>query len=590
MESKKKAPAHLFALAALVVLAAVAAYFTSVKNGFVFDDRLLILEDPEAYGAERLAGHFTGAEGFHKTMGRYYRPLVSVTYGIDKAVAERLYGGDGLGSPDAPRPFHVTNIIIHVVASLLLLRLLLLLFGAREGGAAAALLGALIYAAHPVHTEAVSWISGRTDSLACLFYVAALVSYVRFSLEGRIGSVKWVFLFFAAALLCKEMAVTFPVAALLYDVILGRGGKAGLKQRVRALAGLAGLTILFLAVREVALHHVPGGGTHNYFYGESFVVTAATMAQTLPVYAGLLVWPADLVYHYNGVLPFQDSFAAGPVAAALGFVLLTLAAAIFLRRRRPVVAFSIFFFYLALTPVLNIVPTMTLLAERFLTIPSLALSLLVADLITARWSKGVRAGILLGLGAVVVLFGVMTHSRSGDWRDNETLYLSAEGKPGTVINVNLGNHYARKAGHYGRKGDFKKAETMLGRAEAFFRKALDAREGSQSAHLNLGVLFLQKGERSADAAAERENRGDLTGADRLCSLAEGDFDRARKHLDRALALNPASADTLYTLAALCLKRGVREESIRFLEELQEVSPGYRGTDVLLEKMKNSSRR
>lgn len=556
---KKSGIVPYLAVAAVAVL----VYGNAIDGAFVFDDKILLVESPETHTFSHLGGHFSGAEGFHETMGRYYRPLVALTYCVDNWISDAYY------NEQYARVFHLTNIVIHAIAVLLLFRILALLCGSWKP----ALPAALIFAVHPVHTEAVTWISGRTDSLACVFYLAAGLFWIQFARKGSRWRLGLLGLFYAAALLCKEMAVTFPVAVILYDLTVGRNGAPPLKKRLLIYAGLAALTAVFLVWREIALSHVAGRETYNYFYGKDWVTTAATMLQTLPVYARLLVEPFDLLYHYNGVLPFADSFLAGGALTGLGLLVLSLAVAIACARRGPAVTFALGFFFLALLPVMNIVPTFSLMAERFLYIPSIALSVLIAALLARKVKSPAwgTAAITVACWVAIVLGAYLTHERNPDWTSNDNLYLSAAGHRGSKLSVNLGLYYARHDDE--------------ARAEALIREAIAIKEETMHAWLNLGVLYMNKAENATNASARYTRQAQPDRADRCRQEALKFTVEAKEYLERAHEIDPLSPSPLYVLAVASQKLGAIRTSIEYLEEFLELKPGSRKAAALLSKLR-----
>ncbi|MFH0943923.1 MAG: tetratricopeptide repeat protein [Planctomycetota bacterium] len=542
--------------ALLVAAAALLVYLNALGGGFVFDDKPLLLDNPASLRFDRLPLHFTGEEGFHKTMGRYYRPLVSVTYAVDRSLGETLFGGID------PRTFHFTNVVIHVLASLAALRLLRLLLENR----AAALLAALLFAVHPIHTEAVAWISGRTDSLAALFYLTALSEFIRFSRGAGRGSLILLHVSFVAALWCKEMAVTLPAAAILLDQTACAPRVRTVRARLALIASLAAVTLLFLLLRQAALSGKEVTATMEYFHGKSPVTVLATMLQTLPQCARLLVLPKGMLYHYNGTLPYLDSLLAGRAMLSAAFVLGTMAAALLVRRRLPLVTCAILFFFASLLPVLNIVPTVSLMAERFLYIPSLSLSLLLGILLREIRPPAIRRALFLAAVASLVCCAILTVNRNRDWKSNESLYQSAEGSPGTLLSVNLGNLH------------FQRGE--MEQAEALYLQALELKEETSRAHLNLGMVRFFRGANDLIASQQAAKEGDPDREKVLAGQAEERLDEARRHLERARALEPASPDPVYELAHLAQVRGQKAECRRLLQELEKMAPGYPGASEL----------
>ncbi|MGH2575716.1 MAG: hypothetical protein ACRDFC_08480, partial [Ignavibacteria bacterium] len=204
----------------IISVIAFAVYANSLSNEFVFDDESVVLGDPSITNLENIPKYFTAREGFHKVIGRYYRPVVSASYALDYSV----WGFKPFG-------FHLTNVIIHVINCILFLKLLLLIFSPNSKFSIQnsqfkihapqfiILAGAVIFTVHPIHTEAVSWVSGRTDSLSFTFFIAAFIFYIKYSSSrGRLNFILTA-LFFLFALLAKEMAITLPLTIILFDVL-----------------------------------------------------------------------------------------------------------------------------------------------------------------------------------------------------------------------------------------------------------------------------------------------------------------------------------------------------------------------------------
>jgi len=404
---------------------------------------------------------------------------------------------------------------------------------------------------------------------------------------ARLGVI-WMLVFYTVALLCKEMAVTFPVAVILFDLTIGRRGRrdeatadasaveavplgAHLRSRLRVYAALVAVTVVFLVVRELALHNVPNREGLLYFHGRETMTIVATMLQTLIVYGRLLVAPFGLVYDYGGTMPYADSVLAPRAIAGLAFLVLGLGFALYLRNRRPAAAFALVFFFVTLLPVMNIVPTMTLMSERFLYIPSIALSVIVADILAAAWKARARSALVTAAVVVAAVFGLMTHDRNDDWHDNTTLFKSAEGRTGTKLNVHLGNIFARN-------GDFDRAEEL-------YDEALEINPNARNAHLIRGALYTSRFARATQAAAQLEERGSYEAADSMRRLAEKHAATALEHLGRAREIDPLSPEPLFTLYELSRLRGDLHECVRLLEEIQKIQPGYRQTDRLLQAIK-----
>lgn len=320
---------------ALTAAIAFAVYANSLTNEFVFDDESVVVGDPSLTSLSNIPKYFTAQEGFHKVIGRYYRPLVSTTYNLDYT----LYGLEPFG-------FHLTNVLIHVINCLLFLKLLFLLFKTYQTKTAQLIifLSAVIFAVLPVHTEAVTWVSGRTDSLAFTFFIASFICYLRYAETRKNSFFFLTLLMYILSLFTKEMAITFPVLIILYDLLChserseesrgirtrrrffsGFSNKASrLKKNLVMYISLVAVSVLYMVMRWLILRDVPQRPTYFYFYGKDFLILIATMLQTVPLYFRLLFVPTGLLYHYNGYLPYQNSFLNIQVIWPIVFIVIML--------------------------------------------------------------------------------------------------------------------------------------------------------------------------------------------------------------------------------------------------------------------------
>ncbi len=522
----------------IIGIAAFAVYANSLSNDFVFDDESVVLGDPSITNIYNIPKYFTAQEGFHKVIGRYYRPVVSSTYAIDYAIW-------GL----KPFGFHLTNIIIHIINSLLFFKLLLMIFAVDKPGQHASkfyavLFGGVVFAVHTIHTEAVSWVSGRTDSLSFTFFAASFIYYLKFSARQKPLNFFLVLVFFFLSLLAKEMAITLPVVIFLYDFAVNKGIKwKFIQNRLWIYCTLAVVSILYLYLRWLILKDVPQRETYFYFYGKDTLTVIYTMLQTIPLYFRLLVVPVGLLYHYNVYFPYQSSIASFEVIFALLFVIVMIAAAIMIFRRNPLISFSIVFVFITMLPVMNIVPTMNYMAERFLYIPSAAFSIILAVLFSKVYTRKTGA-VLIGVCSVIVVFySYLTFVRNMDWQNNDALFLSAEGRPGSLLYVNIANIYANRQEY----------DT----AEVLYRKAISLRDETLLANTNLGKIF----------------------------LIRGNFDSAYHYIYKSYLLDTLSPEPMFALAQLYLNNNNSPEAIRWLEKVQLTAPDYMNSAKMLEDLK-----
>lgn len=526
-------------------------YYNSLSGEFVFDDESVVQNNISIQSLSNIPKFFTADEGFHKVIGRYYRPVISASYAIDYAIW-------GL----VPFGFHLTNIFIHIISSILLFFILKELFRKYENPVFISFMGTMIFAVHTIHTEAVSWISGRTDSIVTLFFFASFLFYIKYPESEKSKSsataqkrsapskrrTKFLILslvFYCFGLLSKEMIITMPVILILYDYFIRELDIKKILSNYEVYLYFTGLTVFYLVIRYLLLLDVPEREKYLYFYGTDFFTIFATMLKTIPVYFKLLFLPVNLIYHYNGVIPDVKSPAEIMFILSVVFIIALILTGWLLRKSNGVLSFCIFFFLVTLIPVMNIIQTMNLMAERFLYITSFIVSVL-ASFVLIKSAKGKYFKPLIMIFSIVILlFSYLTYERNKDWQSNNSLYSTGEGINGTVLLVNSGNIYANNK-------NFDEA------AKRYF-KALEIRENNILANHNLGLVYLIK----------------------------GNYDSAEYRLRRGIAIDSLAPDGYFQLAVLYKTKGNIDEAIRNLEKLQTIDFNYRGSAELLMQLKMS---
>ncbi|MFC2093514.1 tetratricopeptide repeat protein [Bacteroidota bacterium] len=526
-------------------------FYNSLDNEFVFDDESVVVNNLSLQDFSNIPKYFSGSEGFHKVIGRYYRPIVSSTYTVDYAIWELN-----------PLGYHLTNIIIHIISCLLLFAVLAELFGKYKYGILASLIASLIFASHPIHTEAVSWVSGRTDSLVTLFFFASLLYYIKFTKrhdnikESSSGNNETFFtkyklllisiLFYFAGLLSKEMIITYPVVVILFDFVYRKKPLSYIKKNLIVYVSVVVVTLLYLLLRYIALEDVVERESYVYFYEKDFATVAVTMLKTIPLYFKLLFFPIGLLYHYNGYIPDSVTFFDINVILSIIFIIGIIFMSVIFYKRNSVISFCLLFFVVSLIPVMNIIPTMNLMAERFLYMTSFSLSIVIVYLIVKFINEKNSFQIIVSTIVIVLLLSFLTFDRNKDWKDNDTLYSTAEGVDGTVLLTNVGNIYANKK--------------QYDEADWRYRRAIELRDNSLLAHHNLGLIFMIRGQ----------------------------LDSAEIKFKKGLSIDSLAPDGYLQLANVYQAEGRIDEAIQQLEKLQSIFPDYRNSKVQLELLRASS--
>ena len=401
-----------------LLLAAVAlVYGNTLRNEFTMDDGIYILRNPQVTNAS-VRGLFAGNKA-----SNVFRPVTFATFALNW----RLGGARPLG-------FHLFNLMLHAGASLLLYLLLEALLGASPPARAVAFAAALVFAVHPLHTEAVSSAVGRAELLAAGFLFAAWILHLS---DQQIPAL----ICFVLALLSKESAVIFLPLVLVGDYARGKW-----KPNLR-YALIAGVTLVYLGL----LWKVQGGRFGQITISQLDNPLAVVSARWRILNAFRIAWKYAGLHFYPAKLSCDYSFNTIPIYLdwrhTLPALLAALAAvgawiwAVWKRRSGLIIAGGIYLGGFAITANL-LMPTGTIMGERLAYLPSAGFCLLVA--LGWNWLRDrQRILALAALTAVVAAFGMRAMVRNRDWQDNLNLYSAGvRVSPGSAkMHGNLGGEY-----------------------------------------------------------------------------------------------------------------------------------------------------
>ena len=505
--------------AALIVLAALAAYSNSFAGILVFDDEPAVAQNTHL----RSLWPLTAAMAAPPDTTLSGRPVAALSFAVDYAISE-----------DALWGYHRTNLLIHLAAALAVFgitrrTLLAPVLAGRCAPAATrlALIVALLFAVHPLQTSAVTYVVQRVESLMGLLYLTTLYCAMRAAgAEGRAGT-RWAVASVAACAFgmgTKEAMVTAPLAVMLWDWTFASGPSPSRRWLYGALAS----TWIILAVLVAAGHRAlsVGFGFAEWPWWRYLMTQAGVLAH----YLRLAIVPSSLVLDYDW-RP-ASSLAAAAVPGAV--ICLLLGATIFgVVRRRPA-AFAGAWCFLILAPTSSVVPIVTeVAAEHRMYLPVAAIMALVvigvfeagrrlAGASARTRSRAAVAG-SIGAAAVVVVFARMTYERNADYHGYDRIWSDVIAK--RPRNARARNNYASSLLTEGRfaeaephlrvavqeRPDFVEAEANLGVAlsaqgrldegAASLRRAIELRPGFVAAHRNLGETYARQ-HRPGDAVAE----------------------------------------------------------------------------------------
>ncbi len=595
---------------AVVLTLSLFSYANSLQNEFVFDDILVIVENPGIRGIEklpRLMGIDTGKLS--------YRPIRMFSYALDYTLNEKLwyYVGNYQGSEKGLNPlgFHISNITFHIITSFLVFLVVFRLVRSCR----VAFFASAIFALHPVHTDSVTYLSGRRDILCALFYLLGFDCFLRYRQSNKLSLIIAVFACYVFSLGSKEMGVTLPMLFFSYDVMQRYSAERRTIDRafLKELFSSAKKTItqspylyaiLFFGALTFSYYKIviKSPSYQTTFYGDSLYVTFLTVGRILAHYMHLLLYPVNLNADYSlNAFPLSSSLFEPSSFLSLLLLMGIAYVCLWLLGRNKLMAFGIIWFFVTLLPVCHIFPHHELLAEHYLYLPSVGFCLVTALLFNSAFKEGkYRVPISICFMMIVLLFSVRIADRNRDWRDGLTFWeKTLKTAPECArVHVNLSEIYAnagriddalsaaKKAlsinpNHIeGRNnlGTIYERKGMFDEAIDEFKKALSLRPRYAKAHLNLGLSYFRTGEKDKaishykQALSVKPNYAEAHNNLGVVYSSEGKLDEAINHYKRAQAINPSYAEAYYNLGLAYARQKEWDKAIDQYKKALAINP------------------
>ncbi|NWW16105.1 TMTC3 protein, partial [Falcunculus frontatus] len=482
--------------AVLIVGVVAACYWNSLFCGFVFDDVSAILDNKDLHPSTPLKNlfqnDFWGTPMSEERSHKSYRPLTVLTFRLNYLFSE-------LNAVS----YHFLNLVFHVVVCLVFLKVCKLFLDNKSS-----VVASLLFAVHPIHTEAVTGVVGRAELLSSIFFLAAFLSYTKS--KGPDNTIVWtpiavtVFLV-AVATLCKEQGITVVGICCVYEVFIAQGytlpalldtavqilrGKGSIPfsmlQTLLKLIVLMFSTLLLVVVRvQVIQSQLP---VFTRFDNPAAVSPSPARQLTfnylLPVNAWLLLNPSELCCDWTmGTIPLVESLLDVRNVATLTFFCFLGSLMVFSLRypgdSSKTVLMALCLIVLPFIPASNLFfPVGFVVAERVLYVPSMGFCILVAH----GWKKLSNKSVLrkiswVCLAAVLFTHALKTLHRNWDWESEYTLFMSA-------LKVNKNN-----AKLWNNVGHALENEKKFERALQFFIQATQVQPDDIGAHMNVGRTY-----------------------------------------------------------------------------------------------------
>ncbi len=565
---------YFLLVAGIFIVCSFVIFGNGIKGDFVYDDTWVIGRNPTVSDFGQVAHQFARPYHYHQPESGLYRPLTIASYSFNF-----LFG-------KSPAGFHVFNILLHALNSFLVFVLLYELFKSKK----LAWTASLLFLVLPIHVEAVTFISGRSDLLAFALSVFCLLFY---SKKRYLASA----VFFMFALFAKESAIALiPVIAVWMLWF----------EKLPVLSSL-----------KRSLYYVPFGVVYLIFraiaLGEYFLANDATSIYNPIKFAGffekiftsfhvfsLYLWktfiPINLSadYSFNQIPLVQNPLDLGFLVGAIA--ILWLVYLIYKKRSSDsVLAIGALLFLGGYSIVSNLFFSIgTIMAERTFYLPSLGLVILVSWLLL-RMKEFSRFSRIADVVFVVILvvYSVVAFNRNLAWRDAETLFLdmtqssskSAHAK--TTLGITYlklgkweqGRRVLTEAQEIARDhvplldamGILAEHDQRFDDAEKLYLRALELRPHYATALSNLGRLYFMRGEykKTADFFKSEMMYDPSATTVLVYAMSEaklGNYDVAIKSIIDTFGENPKDTNLKFALGYAYYKKGDRDQADKYFKE------------------------
>ncbi len=527
-------------LLAGVLAATFVVYIGTLGFDFVYDDHELLEQNfriqswryAPSYFTQHLWSHIFATDPIN-----FYRPVLLLWFRFN----HMFFGLK-------PAGWHLTTVLVHAVVTLLVYLLANRLLGNRFDACVAA----LIFGLHPVHLEAVAWVSGVAEPLMAMWFISSFICYLKWNQKSTKAWL-WIFAslaFYVLAMLTKESALVLPAVVFAWEWIVQSGkekssfSKLGTQQVLRATASAApylALSVVCLVVRLMVLKRL------------SYAFTALplrTILITVPsvvwFYLKLLIWPVGLSEFYETPYvthPGLFNFVL-PIAMVTAFG----AGLVWWSRRSPNAAFASIWLFLPIPLVLNfrVFGAGDIVHDRYLYLPSVGFSIMAA--MALRHLKMGRAELLgrpaaqvVAVVALALLLGLGTVYQSLPWANDLLLaYRGTRIAPHSFYALNdLANAMAKRG--------------YNDEAIRLYQKALELRPEYWDPRYNLGLLYYKI----------------------------GNFGEAERHLSQAIQMNPDDPRGFVCLGLTEWRKGHASEAAVLIKRAIQIQPQDSSTHVAL---------
>jgi hypothetical protein len=529
-------------------------YSNTLFNGFVYDDSFQVLQNEWIKDIRHLPDIFlNSAWAFrdNQTPINYYRPVMHLIYMVDY----HIFGVQPWG-------FHLTSAIFHSLNTIMVFFIASILFkqhadihaeqkGLRERYliyyVSPPLVAAVIFAIHPVNTEAVAWVAGIPELTFVFFYLCSFYLY----LATPSTSARYILapFFFLLATLSKETALTLPLLLFAYDTVFNKEGVRTKLDYFRRYLPFAITIGIYFILRFYALGGIaPQKPKHDYLSSFQYLINVFPLTIE---YFKTLLFPLNLnAFHvFHPVFSIMEAKTLVSLLLTTGFLVLLAV----IRGRERIASFALLWIVIPLIPVLYIPGVgINTFAERYLYLPSVGFSIFVAywlwrvfNILSSKNRKIMVLCLTTALFLTTLFYATSTVKRNVTWRNELNLWSDTVKKSpdSAMAHYNLGIVLYNKG--------------SIDPAIAELKEAIRIAPGFIEAHHYLGAVYQDTG-RSSEAVQEYMT---------------------------VLQLSPDNAGVYYNLGLIYTQSGLLDQALSALQEAVRIKPDHTNARHQLERVR-----
>lgn len=521
-------------------LLAFAVYFNALGNDFVSDDISGIKENPDLGNFSLLLS----------------KPLTFFRY-LFYFTVYKIWGME-------PLFFRLINVFFHLDSVLLTYFLVSLM-----ANPILAFFAAGIFAVHPIHVEAVTWISGGPYAQSTFFLLVSFLLY----LLSKAKNSKKLYLFslftFLLSAFSTEKALIFPLMLFIFEL-----SSDSVRKNWRKLAPffvMGGLWFLFFFLQGALTGRVSTLQT-DYYQGPGLENPLIQIPVALSSYLQLIFWPDKLTLYHSEMMFTQINYLIR-VTVTLGL----LAAIIFFFKKDKKIFFWLSFFIISLLPTLTPLKISWIVAERYVYLGTLGIFMIIALGLQKIGQITNKTTLYILFGIILSLLSLRTINRNADWKNQDTLWLAtARTSPSSAQNHNnLGDYYAR--------------QDNLQKAVEEFKIAIQLQPNYGDAFHNLANTYQQMGQ--MDLAIENYQKAILSSPhlwqsyQNLAAIyfGQGKFNLAEENIKMAIQIIPQNPNLYLNLGVIYLQEKDKTKAKEAFQQALQLDPQNENAKMGLEE-------